>query len=157
MPKLFRIGRSGLTLIELLSVLVILGTLIAMAMPKLRSTIDTAKVARAIGDIRTIGIEIDAIVAGGGVLPNSLADIGRGGMLDPWGRPYQYLKFDTGKGKGVPGAARKDRFLVPINSTYDLYSMGKDGKSSPPLTAAGSRDDIVRANDGGFIGPASRY
>jgi len=28
---------------------------------------------------------------------------------------------------------------------------------SPPLTAMASRDDIIRANDGKFIGPASAY
>jgi general secretion pathway protein G len=52
---------------------------------------------------------------------------------------------------------RKDRFLVPINSDYDLYSMGKDGKSSSPLTSKNGRDDIIRANDGAFIGLASDY
>jgi general secretion pathway protein G len=38
-----------------------------------------------------------------------------------------------------------------------LYSMGKDEKSRPPLTAQMSRDDIVRANDGNFIGMAAEY
>jgi general secretion pathway protein G len=52
---------------------------------------------------------------------------------------------------------RKDRNLVPINSDYDLYSMGPDGESMPPLTAARSRDDIVRANNGGFVGTAEAY
>ncbi len=52
---------------------------------------------------------------------------------------------------------RKDKFLVPINTDFDLYSMGEDGKSVPPLTAKASRDDIIRANDGGYIGPASGY
>ena len=53
--------------------------------------------------------------------------------------------------------ARKDRFLVPINSTYDLYSVGKDGKTVAALTAKASKDDIVRANDGAFIGLAVKY
>ena len=52
---------------------------------------------------------------------------------------------------------RKDRSLVPLNSTYDLYSMGKDGQSQPPLTAKASRDDIIRANDGSFYGIAEDY
>jgi len=46
---------------------------------------------------------------------------------------------------------------VPINTDFDLYSMGPDGRSAPPLTAKHSRDDIVRANDGAFIGLASDY
>jgi general secretion pathway protein G len=55
------------------------------------------------------------------------------------------------------GQQRKDRNLVPINSDYDLYSMGPDGRSVSPLTAQASRDDIIRANDGGFVGKASDY
>jgi len=46
---------------------------------------------------------------------------------------------------------------VPINSDYDLYSKGPDGLSLKPLTAAPSRDDIVRANNGSFIGIAADY
>ena len=50
-----------------------------------------------------------------------------------------------------------DRFLAPINSTYDPYSMGEDGQTVPALTANSSKDGIVRANDGGFIGLAVKY
>ena len=46
---------------------------------------------------------------------------------------------------------------MPLNSTYDLYSKGKDGASAGPLTAQSSGDDIIRANDGGYIGLASGY
>jgi hypothetical protein len=88
-------------------------------------------------------------------LPADLAEIGRGGMLDPWGNPYVYAPFPPGPGK--PGGARKDKFLVPVNSTFDLYSMGPDGASSPPFTASQSHDDIVRANDGGFVGIARNF
>ena len=66
-----------------------------------------------------------------------------------------YYPFPPGGGK--PAGARKDRFLVPVNSTFDLYSMGPDGESVPPFTAAKSRDDIVRANDGGYVGRASGF
>lgn len=66
-----------------------------------------------------------------------------------------------GGGGGPPcggiGGARKDRFLVPINSDFDLYSMGKDGQSVGPLTAQKSHDDVIRANDGGFYGLASNF
>lgn len=52
---------------------------------------------------------------------------------------------------------RKDRNLVPINSDYDLYSAGHDGATLPPLLAPVSRDDVIRANNGGFIGLASDF
>ena len=61
-----------------------------------------------------------------------------------------------GKTKGG-GKARKDHFLHPINTDFDLYSMGPDGKSTAPLTAKISQDDIIRANDGGFVGLAAHY
>ncbi len=47
--------------------------------------------------------------------------------------------------------------MVPINSDYDLYSKGPDGASQGPLTAKASRDDIIRANNGRFIGPVALY
>ena len=50
-----------------------------------------------------------------------------------------------------------DRFLVPLNSDFDLYSMGRDGESVAPLTAAKSREDVVRAANGAFIGLASKF
>ena len=66
-----------------------------------------------------------------------------------------------GGGGGPPcggiGGARKDRSMVPINSDFDLYSMGKDGQSVGPLTAQKSHDDVIRANDGGFYGLAANF
>lgn len=143
-------------MIEMLIVIAILGTLLALALPILQAALDRARVARTIGDVGALQIDIAAYEAGGKGLPESLATIGRESLLDPWGRPYQYLRFDLDKG-GVPGGARKDRFLVPLNSTYDLYSVGKDGKTVSALTAKASKDDIIRANDGGFIGLAVKY
>ncbi len=54
-------------------------------------------------------------------------------------------------------AARKDGRLVPINTNYDLCSFGKDNKSKAPLRAKDSHDDIIYANDGGYIGLASEF
>lgn len=161
-----RFAHIGVTLIEMLIVIAIIGTIMAIALPMFQSVLDQARVARAIGDINTLQTDIAAYEAGGKGLPESLATIGRASLLDPWGSPYQYLNFageddedNKGKGKGgrFPVGARMDRFLVPINSTYDLYSMGKDGKTTVALTAKDSIDDIVRANDGGFIGLAVKY
>ena len=39
----------------------------------------------------------------------------------------------------------------------DLYSVGRDGKSASPLTAKDSLDDIVRGNNGAFVGLAADY
>ena len=88
--------------------------------------------------------------------PANLNSVGQANKLDPWGRPYQYLQIQ-GASKSIIGKARKNKNLVPINSYYDLYSKGKDGVSAGPLTAGPSRDDVVLANDGGFVGLASDY
>lgn len=146
--------QSGFSLIELLLVVAIIATLAAISLPIYTKALQQARIARAIGDIKALDTDIRIHEMTTGKLPNSLAEIGRANLHDPWGSEYQYFSFDSAKGKG---GMRKDRFLVPLNSDFDLYSMGPDGDSKPPLTAKASRDDIIRANDGGYVGLASEY
>jgi general secretion pathway protein G len=134
----------------------LIATLVAIAAPLYADVTERARVAKAIADVRVLESEIAAFEERTGRLPLDLAEIGRATLRDPWGGGYQYLNFATA-GPGWRGQARKDRFLVPLNSTYDLYSLGKDGKSQTPLTAKASQDDVVRANDGGYVGLASSY
>ena len=145
----------GFTIIEVMLVAIIIGILASMALPKLQRARERAQIARAIGDIDGIGWTIIEYEMVNGSFPNSLAAVGWGGKEDPWGNPYEYTRIKGAR--GGRGAMRKDRFLVPINSDFDLYSMGPDGKSASPLTAKISHDDIVRANDGGFVGVAAEY
>jgi general secretion pathway protein G len=147
---------EGFTILELLTVIAVVGALSAIAIPAYNDHIEKAKETRAIADILALQKDIEAFEIINKTLPDALDDLARGDFEDPWGNPYRYLNFAKAKGKGK-GKMRKDRFLVPINSTYDLYSMGKDGKSSSPLTAKSSYDDIIRANDGGYVGPAHSY
>ena len=58
---------------------------------------------------------------------------------------------------GGVGGARKDRFLVPINSDFDMYSMGKNLDSVASLNPPKSQDDVIRASDGGFYGLARNF
>jgi general secretion pathway protein G len=145
---------AGFTLVELLVVIAMLGTLSGIAIPAYSRYIDKARITKATAEIIDLQKAIMLYEIEHDTLPDSLDDIGRGNLLDPWGNAYQYLNFATVKGKGK---MRKDRWLVPINDLYDLYSMGKDGMTATPLTAAVSHDDIVRANNGRYIGLASEF
>ena len=153
-------GRRGVgdnrafTLLEIMIVVAIMMTLIAMGIPAFADAIDSAYVARAIGDMRTLQTEITRFEVQLGKLPDDLQEVGITNLLDPWGNPYQYLNFENVQG---PGQKKKDKFQVPLNSTYDLYSMGKDGDTSTALTARASQDDVVRANDGAYVGLGSEY
>ena len=46
------------------------------------------------------------------------------------------------------GHARKDHALNPINTDFDLHSMGVDGQTKPQITQRDSLDDIIRAGTG---------
>jgi general secretion pathway protein G len=145
----------GFTLVEGLLVVIILGILASIALPQLQRVRERAMIARAIGDVDALGWNIMEYEMAHGEFPSSLAAVGWGGALDPWGNPYQYLRIKGASG-GL-GQMRKDHFLVPINDDFDLYSMGPDGSSASALTAKISHDDIIRANNGGFVGVASSY
>ena len=146
---------SGYSLVELVIVVAIIAIVAAIAIPSYREMVYNAQVVSAIADIKQISNDITMYLASNGTYPTSLRDVGRDAKMDPWGRPYEYLLIVGLKGK--KGGVRKDKNLVPLNSDYDLYSRGRDGGTAPPITARQSRDDIVRANNGGFIGLASNH
>jgi general secretion pathway protein G len=131
--------------------LAIVAILISVALPAFERQREKTRVAIAVSDIGAIAAAIRLYHTDAGEFPSSLAEVGYGGNLDPWGRPYEYLNYASGKGNGKP---RKDKKLKPLNSDFDLYSVGKDGQSMAPLNAKASRDDVVRARDGAFIGLA---
>jgi len=145
--------RRGFTLVEMMIVTIIIGILAALAIPSYARFRERAQVGRAIGDVDAFALDIQDYVVRNGVLPGALSDIGRASSVDPWGNPYRYAPLSGGGG----AAPRTDRFGVAVNSDYDLYSMGADGATSGPLTASAGQDDIVRANDGGYVGLAREF
>ena len=147
-------NRRGFTLMELLIALAIIGLLMAVAMPSYQDYVDDADIAMAGKDIAMLDQAIEVYIVDTNTLPLSLAEVGYGGRLDPWDNPYQYLPFDEDTNQGQ---MRKDKNLVPVNDDYDLYSMGKNGTTSMPFSSAGGKDDIVRANNGRYIGLADDY
>jgi general secretion pathway protein G len=148
------IGQQGFTLIELMVVVAIIGTLGAIAVPNYLGYIETAKFSKVIADLKGVELAAFSFQAENGRFPATLVEAGLGNPVDPWGNPYVYYPMDN-----VPAGVkvRKDKSLHPVNTDFDLYSMGKDGKSVAPFTAKASQDDIVRVNDGAYIGLVATY
>lgn len=145
------LGDKGFTMIELLVVLAIIGALAAVGISSFVGFRDNAKSARAMGEMKDIEREIIAYVLEKGTFPAEatwLADINRQGLNDPWGRPYIYKPF----------TATEMRYMtVDLNSDFDLYSKGADGLTALDVNDPKSRDDIIRATDGGFLNLAHKF
>lgn len=124
--------RGGFTLIELMLVVIIIGALVAMVMPRLAGRSEQAKASAAQADISVnIATALKLYELDNGKFPTS----SEGGLqalltkpssatnwngpyiekkpIDPWGREYKYES---------PGTHR------PYD--YDLYSLGRDGSPS---------------------------
>lgn len=155
-----RYHNKAFSLIELMLTLVLVAALSTLGVVVFTGVMDRVRNNQAITDIYLIETFITRFEVREGKLPDSLSDTEAGGMRDPWSRPYQYTNLaDAPKNpSGKPMVDhRKDRHLNPINTDYDLYSSGRDGISRMPLTATHSRDDIVRAGNGVFVGLAEEY
>ena len=120
---------QGFTLIEVMIVVVILGILAAIIVPKIMGRPDEARATRALQDIRAITAALDLYRLDNYSYPTTDQGLEalvtkpagmaqgthwkQGGYLDQmpqdaWGKPYYYLK---------PG----------VHGEFDLYSYGADG------------------------------
>ena len=126
-----RSNRYGFTLIELMLVVIIIGALVAMVMPRLAGRGEQARVATAKADIQTnIATALKLYELDNGSFPSSEEGLNallskpssasnwngpylERKPLDPWGREYNYRS---------PGEHR--------TADYDLSSFGNDGTES---------------------------
>ena len=149
----FRRARA-FTLVEILVAVAIVTLIMMIALPAYSQHVERSRVAQAIADMLEINLQMERYYSDNQSHPADLATIGYGAKLDPWGQAYRFLNL---KIPGNEKDARKNKNLHPLNSDYDLYSVGKDGDSKLPLTAKASQDDVIRAMDGRFINLASTY
>jgi general secretion pathway protein G len=144
---------TGFTLIELLIVIGILSVLTTIGLFKYTAFIEQTKVTKAIADIKQLAQLIGDFNEAHDRYPETLDELGKGTFNDPWGNPYQYVNIaeDDKKGADKQGA-RRDRNQKPINTYYDLWSNGADGDYQQQVNGAKSRDDVIYAWDGDFVG-----
>jgi len=159
--------QDGFTFTELLITLVIAAILASIAIPMFGSAAPNcdspdarqgplmrAKLAQVTGDIGRIHMVLDRFELSYNRYPDNLSQVGLGDLTDPWGNPYRYLVVF---GRNDVGPVRKDHNLKPVNTGYDIYSMGPNGVSASPFTSTPGKDDIVMANDGDYFGLACQY
>lgn len=143
-------------------VMAIGGLLAVLGVPAYTQYTDRARVATTVADIKRLEMSLERFHTQNGRFPDSLAELDQGAMMDPWDQAYCYLHIAPSVVKGkvqgkAVGKARKDHNLVPINTDFDLYSIGKDGDTQASLVPQVSHDDVVRAGNGGYVGLAENY
>jgi len=99
--------KSAFTLIELMLVVIIIGVLAAMVMPRLVGRSEQARIAAVKADVNSnLALALDLYETDNGTYPANLDDLmkkeGKGPYLkktpkDPWGRVYKYELGADGK------------------------------------------------------------
>jgi general secretion pathway protein G len=159
---------QGFTLVELIFAILIVLTLAAIAVPLYGDHIYKTRLARTTVEMHMLEKEILLFEMEKGRLPGwdpgmleTMQEIGRDNFLDPWGTPYQYLNLVLAQGdsEGKPKGCRKDRSRTPLNTDFDLYSVGPDREvpTHRQITRGNGADDIIRAADGQYMGEGSKY
>ena len=139
---------TGFTLIELLIVMATIAVLSTVGFYQYSSFIGRTKVTLAIADIKQMAQFVEDFKELHGRYPDELSELNKSEFKDPWGNPYEYVLI----GNDTKDRWRQDRQDKPINTYFDLWSCGADGKTAKQVRASQSRDDILRAWDGTFVG-----
>ncbi|HPC57977.1 MAG TPA: type II secretion system major pseudopilin GspG [Kiritimatiellia bacterium] len=120
---------AGFTLIEILLVVVIIGILAAVAVPRLGGRVGQSQVSAAKASIGAIGTAIDLYETDNGRLPESLNNLMTKGSEPNWNGPY------LRKAESLKDPWGNDFQYTKQGNVYTVASAGPDG-------SFGSADDV---------------
>ncbi len=130
------VGRAGFTLVEILLVVVILGILAAIAIPKFTGKSEMARQSSAMASIKAIKLAIDTYEVDTGKFPPTLQGLVNNPGEANWSGPY--LR------DGLPKDPWGNEFIYSAQgNTYTVTSSGiKEGGGTPSsgTGAAGGND-----------------
>lgn len=133
-------SKAGFTLVELLLVLVILGLLAAIVVPKFAGRTEQAKITAARTQIASFETVLDAFEIDNGYYPE-----GSDGLTDLVHQPDNAPNWNGPYLKEIPLDPWENAYLYTYpgeenENGYDLMSLGPDGRS-------GNEDDIKNWKD----------
>ena len=120
---------AGFTLIEILLVVVIIGIVAAVAVPRLGGRVGQSQVAAARAGVGAISTAIDLYETDNGKLPESLQNLITKGSEPNWNGPY------IRKAEGLKDPWGVEYQFTKQGNVYTVASAGPDG-------SFGSADDV---------------
>ena len=120
---------AGFTLIEILLVVVIIGILAAVAVPRLGGRVGQSQVAAARAGVGAVSTAIDLYETDNGKLPESLQNLITKGSEPNWNGPY------IRKAEGLKDPWGVEYQFTKQGNVYTVASAGPDG-------SFGSADDV---------------
>ena len=120
---------AGFTLIEILLVVVIIGILAAVAVPRLGGRVGQSQIAAARAGVGAISTAIDLYETDNGKLPESLQSLITKGSEPNWNGPY------IRKAEGLKDPWGLEYQFTKQGNVYTVASAGPDG-------SFGSADDV---------------
>ena len=120
---------AGFTLIEILLVVVIIGILAAVAVPRLGGRVGQSQIAAARAGVGAISTAIDLYETDNGKLPESLQNLITKGSEPNWNGPY------IRKAEGLKDPWGVEYQFTKQGNVYTVASAGPDG-------SFGSADDV---------------